>query len=234
MIRLLAAAITVLVVAAAGLVTVGLAFGNAALLLPKLPPSSGMDRFLLLVWPVACLVEVGFAGARRRWPSAKASSVRVLLRIAAAWLLGGGLLWGSVHLRGQVDWVLLGLWCMGAASVWEVLPRHDAQRSVATSLAIALVATGTLMVVGGWLKGGLTSLPLALSVGLLGWRLPDAWQRGVVVGCGAAAAVGLLSLGHFFGRVSVLQGAVVALSLVTVTLLLASRSRAASDEVAQL
>ena len=90
------------------------------------------------------------------------------------------------------------------------------------------------MVVGGWLKGGLTSLPLALSVGLLGWRLPDAWQRGVVVGCGAAAAVGLLSLGHFFGRVSVLQGAVVAVSLVTVTLLLASRSRAASDEVAQL
>ena len=58
MIRWLAAAIAVLVVAAVGLVAVGFVFGNPALLVPRVPPSSGMDRFLLVVWPTACLIEV--------------------------------------------------------------------------------------------------------------------------------------------------------------------------------
>lgn len=234
MIRLLAAAIAVLVVAAAGLVVVGLVFGNAVLLLPKVPPSSGMDRFLLVVWPAACLVEVGSAGVCRRWPSRSVLSVEVLLRLVAAWLLGAGLLWGSVHVRGQVDWLLLGVWCLAATAVWQVLPRERTQGGVALAIASALVATGALIVVGGWLKGGLASLPLALSVGLLGWRLQDAKQRGVVIGCGAAATVGLVSLGHFFGRVSVLQGAVVAVSLLTATHLLARRSQATRGDAAQL
>lgn len=210
----------------------GLAFGNAVLLLPKVPPSSGMDRFLLIVWPAACLVEVGSAVVCRRWPSRSVSSVEVLLRLVASWLLGAGLLWGSVHLRGEVDWLLLGLWCVAATVVWQVLPRERAQRGVGAAIAIALIATGTLMVVGGWLKGGLTSLPLALSVGLLGWRLQDVTHRGVVIGCGTAAMVGLVSLGQFFGRVSVLQGAVLAASLVTATLLLARRSPATRGEAA--
>ncbi|MDA0818308.1 MAG: hypothetical protein O2946_12180, partial [Planctomycetota bacterium] len=40
--------------------------------------------------------------------------------------------------------------------------------------------------------------------------------RGVVIGCGAAAVVGLVALGHFFGRVSVLQAGLIAGSLIAV------------------
>lgn len=216
MIRWLAAAIAVLVVAAVGLVAVGFVFGNPALLVPRVPPSSGMDRFLLVVWPTACLIEVLSAGLRARASAATAAAVGSVLRLAAAWQLGWGLLWGSVHLRGEPDSLWLGLWAVGGAVVWQVLPREKSQRWVATALVVALVATGGLIVWGGWLKGGLTSLPLACAVGLLVWRVKEPSFRGVVIGCGAAATVGLATLGHFFGRVSGVQAALLAASLVGV------------------
>ena len=68
----LAVAATVLVVAAVGLVAMGLAFGNPWLLLPRTPPRSGMDRFLLIVWPVGCLLEGLLAGLRLQVGHAKA------------------------------------------------------------------------------------------------------------------------------------------------------------------
>lgn len=55
----------------------------------------------------------------------------------------------------------------------------------------------------------------------LGWRTRDEQLREVVVGCGTAAVVSLLALGHFFGRVSDLQAACVAGVLVGLTLALA-------------
>lgn len=216
MIRWLAAAIAVLVVAAVGLVAVGCAFGNPALLMPRVPPSSGMDRFLLVVWPTACLIEVLIAGLRARASAATAAAVGGVIRLAAAWQLGWGLLWGSVYLRDKPDVMWLGLWAVAGAVVWQVLPREKSQRGVATALVVVLVATGAMMVWGGWLKGGLTSLPLACALGLLVWRVKEPSFRGVVIGCGAAATVGLVTLGHFFGRVSGLQAAILAVSLVGV------------------
>ena len=99
--RALAVAATVLVVAAVGLVALGLAFGNPWLLLPRTPPRSGMDRFLLIVWPVGCLLEGLLAGLRLQVGHAKAVAVGSGVRLAAACVLGWVLLWGSVHLRGE-------------------------------------------------------------------------------------------------------------------------------------
>lgn len=214
--RALAAAATVLVVAAVGLVAVGLAFGNPWLLLPRVPPRSGMDRFLLIVWPVACSVDVllgGLGSRRSRWASVGVASA---VRLVTAGCLGWVLLWGSVHLRGQPDWLLLTLWATGAAAVWQLTPRQKSPRVVGAAICLALVATGVLIVWGGWLKGGLTAVPLAVATGLTAWRIRDEHLRGVVLGCGTAAVVGLVALGHFFGRVSTLQAAVLADCLVAV------------------
>jgi hypothetical protein len=216
LLRALAVAATVLVVAAAGLVAMGLAFGNPWLLLPRLPPRSGMDRFLLIVWPAACLLEAVLAGLRPRTSAMALAVGGAVLRLAMAGVLGWVLLWGSVHLRGETAWLPLTLWSIGAAFVWQVLPRHTSQHVVTAAVALALVAAGVLIVVGGWLKGGLVALPLAMAIGALGWRARDEQLRSVVIGCGTAALVALVALGHFFGRVSVLQAGLMAASLVAV------------------
>ena len=214
--RALAVAATVLVVAAVGLVALGLAFGNPWLLLPRTPPRSGMDRFLLIVWPVGCLLEGLLAGLRLQVGHAKAVAVGSGVRLAAACVLGWVLLWGSVHLRGEPAWLLLAAWAVATAGVWQVLPRQTSQRVVAAAICFALVAAGVLIVLGGWLKGGLAALPLAVTIGLVAWRVRDKRLRGVVIGCGAAAVVGLVVLGQFFGRVSVLQAGLIAGSLIAV------------------
>lgn len=214
--RALAAAATVLVVAAVGLVAVGGAFGNPWLLLPRVPPRSGMDRFLLIVWPVACLVEVLLAGLGLRWSRRASVGVASAVRLVTAGCLGWVLLWGSVHLRGQPDGLLLALWTAGAAAVWQSVPRQKSQHFVGAAICVALIATGVLIVWGGWLKGGLTAVPLAVATGLTAWRIRDEHLRGVVLGCGTAAVVGLVALGHFFGRVSAPQAVVIAACLVGV------------------
>lgn len=203
--RLLAAAIAVLVVAAAGLVAVGLAFGNAGLLLPRVPPRSGMDRFLVIVFPAACLLEVGLAALRPQVSSAVHMGLGVSARLVAGTLFGWVLLWGSVYLRGEPDWLLLGAWAVTSAVLWQVMPRQRAQGVIAAALSLAILATGVLIVLGGWLKGGLATLPFAVATAGLSWRANDHGFRSIVIGSGTAALVGLLSLGHFFGRVSLVQ-----------------------------
>jgi hypothetical protein len=225
----LAAAIAVLAVAAAGLVAVGFAFGNAGLLLPRVPPRSGMDRFLVIVFPAACLLEVGLVSLRPQVSSAMQMGVGASARLLASVLLGWVLLWGSVHLRGEPDWLHLGAWAVGSAAIWQVMPRRCSQAVVAAALSLAILATGVLIVLGGWLKGGLGTVPFAVATAGLGWRTRDEQLREVVVGCGTAAVVSLLALGHFFGRVSDLQAASVAGVLVGLTLALAAWRPTRSD-----
>lgn len=215
--RLLAAAIAVLVVAAAGLVAVGLAFGNAGLLLPRVPPRSGMDRFLLIVFPAACVLEVVLASLRPRTAPAVMLGVEGCLRLLASVLCGWVLLWGSVYLRGEPDWIHLFAWAGMTAAVWQAVPRRQASRGVVAAVSVALLVTGVLIVLGGWLKGGLGTVPFAVATAGLGWRARDEQLRGVVIGCGAAALVALVALGHFFGRVSTLQAGLMAASLVAVS-----------------
>jgi hypothetical protein len=220
-IRAWAAAIAVLAVAAAGLVAVGFAFGNVALLLPRVPPRSGMDRFLLIVFPAACMLEAVLASLRPRAAPAVMLGVEGCLRLLASVLCGWVLLWGSVYLRGEPEWLHLFAWAVVTAAVWQAVPRRQSSRGVAAAVSVALLATGVLIVLGGWLKGGLGTVPFAVATAGLGWRTRDEQLREVVVGCGTAAVVSLLALGHFFGRVSDLQAACVAGVLVGLTLALA-------------
>ena len=230
--RRLAAAIAVLVVAAAGLVLVGLCFGNPVLLLPRMPPRSGMDRFLVIVWPLGCMGEVLLAALNARGVP-RASIVGGILRLVLAAVLGWALLWGSVYLRGELPWVELATWSVASAVVWQLIPREKAQPVVATMLVLALLILGVMIVLGGWLKGGLTALPMALSLGLLAWRVTDLRLRGVVLGCGAAGLMGLAALGHFFGRVSILQAGVLAAGLVAISSVVTRPPRVCRSEPLQ-
>lgn len=216
LLRALAVATTLLVVATGGLVALGLAFGKPWLFLPRVPPRNGMDRFLLIVWPMACLCEALLGGLRWRHPPAVQTVVNTAARLVVVAGLGWVLLWGSVHLREEPLNPLLAVWAVGAAVVWQVMPRQMAPAVVAGALGGALIATGVMIVIGGWLKGGLTALPLALAVAVLTWKVRDERLRGVVIGSAAAAVVGLVALGHYFGRVSTLQAAVIAACLVAV------------------
>jgi len=113
---------------------------------------------------------------------------------------------------------------IASATLWEVLPRQQRQAGMAAALCLTLLATGVLIVIGGWLRGGLSTLPFAVATAGLTWRCKDEGLRGVVLGCGAAAVVGLLSLGHFFGRVSVPQAGFLVGSLACYAALVSARA----------
>lgn len=207
--RSLAAAATVLVVAAAGLVAVGVAFGQPWLLVPRLPPRSGMDRFLLLAWPAACAVEVAVAEASRRNSGRSMSLAACAARIAAAVGLGWLLLSGSVHLQGEGSRLLLVSWAVALGAAWHLLAASGERPVAAISVVVAILVSGGLILVGGWIRGGLLAVPLAVAAGSVAAFAREPPLRKMVVGCAAAGLVGLVTLGHFFGRLSVLQAAVV-------------------------
>ena len=59
---------------------------------------------------------------------------------------------------------------------------------------VAVLATGGLILVGGWIRGGLVAVPIAVAVGGVACiRLTP--FRHVAVGCGAAGLLGLIGLG---------------------------------------
>lgn len=219
LLRALAAAATVLVVAAVGLVAVGGAFGNPWLLLPRVPPRSGMDRFLVWAWPTACLFEgmMAMAGDRSRWCPKQAFVEAGFGRLVAAAYLGGTLLAGSVFLQPDADVLPLLAWAALCGSAWHLIASSRQQVVAAVVLVVAVLATGGLILVGGWIRGGLVAVPIAVAVGGVACiRLTP--FRHVAVGCGAAGLLGLIGLGHFFGRVTVVQASTVVAASVAAVL----------------
>lgn len=204
--KTLAAAAGLLAAAAVGLVAVGLAFGNPWLLAPKVPTSSGMDRFLLWAWPTACLFEgvVATHVYRSGWSPSLFFLQGWCGRIVAAAYLGGTLLSGSVYLQHDADVLRPLAWAVLCGSAWHVIASSRQQVLAAAVLVVALLATGGLILFGGWIRGGLVAVPIAVAVGGVAsiTRTPF---RHVAVGCGAAGLMGLVTLGHFFGRVTVPQ-----------------------------
>lgn len=189
-----AAAIAVPAVAAVGLALAGI--------VPRFPPASGLDRLLVVAWPAACLLEAGLVAAGPR--------VRLVGRGLAAVILGGVVLYGSVHLAGAGNVPELVVWTAAGWAVWHVVARQGD----AVTLTLAILATGLVTVFEGWLRGGIAAVPLAVAVAVVAPLCTTPAARAAAIAAGAAAFVGLLTTGRFFGGLENVQAAALAAAAV--------------------
>ena len=181
--------------------------------LPSLPPMTGLDRFLVILLPVALAIE---AEAAANWISGFWLTAE---RGCVALLAVPVLLHGSVWLEGEMPAVVILAAALFLWASWEGITgdvRSSGDRVVALVTVGALVVAGLSIAMAGWLKGGLVALPLAgaLAGALLAeWGGGPTWRRsgsGEVGGtpaglpgltaAGLVALFGLVVVGRCFGR----------------------------------
>lgn len=130
-------------------------------------PVNALDRFLVIVFPATVAVELIAAS-----PSVS-RRLTWLLRIGLSAAVGRILLHGSVYLGGPLQaWneaeaaaVLAGA-AMTLTAVWwlvSALGRH-AGPAVPYSLAMSLLGSGLVVMLEGYLKGGIAPIPLAAAI----------------------------------------------------------------------
>lgn len=181
------------------------------------PPVNGLDRFLTIVLPVTLGIELiaGFSNLPN-W-------VAWILRISLAVMIPRILLHGSVYLSGN-DWTLWQaattmLACtLLLAVVWSLLfwlSQRSPGVSISLALYLATLCMGLIVMMGGYIRGGAAAFPLA---GVL--LASPIWIRWIttnygrldysgdsaVLGIGVVGLFGLLLVGVFFGRVSMICG----------------------------
>ena len=178
--------------------------------LPSLPPTTGLDRFLVILLPVALAIE---AEAAANWISGFWLTAE---RGFVALLAVPVLLHGSVWLEGETPAVVILAAALFLWASWEGITgdvRASGDRVVALMTVGALVVAGLTIAMAGWLKGGLVALPLAgaLAGALLAeWGGGPTWRRGEVwstpaglpglTAAGLVALFGLVVVGRCFGR----------------------------------
>ncbi|MFM7058844.1 MAG: hypothetical protein ACKO2P_18185 [Planctomycetota bacterium] len=186
--------------------------------IPAVPPVTGLDRWLLIGLPWLLIADV--AGSfLRRWQPAR------YLRSSAALIVAPVILHGSVHLEAAPALRVLSELTVGglltvtiAACVMLVMttladrPRHHSANLVPmlhAGLAVLTlqVAAATVML-GGWIRGGAAALPVAGScIGLL--TAAGVSRRPLVAALVYRWSIwslcGVVLLGHFFGRLGLVQ-----------------------------
>lgn len=191
---------------------------------PAVPPMTALDRWLLVAMPVLLLAEGMASNAP---PSSRGGlPLRGLAAAASAPII----LFGSVHLQSAPEWSLLpGLTVGGLlmtvsacalmamvstlaciSSGISVVPR-------ATLCVLTLQVAGLTVMLGGWVRGGAMALPLAGScAGMLLTGVALSWVTVVEVTLRWAclSLCGVVLLGHFFGRLSLLQAVLLLLAAV--------------------
>jgi hypothetical protein len=201
-----------LVTPLAGLIAcaLGIVVGLAVLgINPRVLPRNGLDRFLLILLPAALAVEL--LSTSRRVPCQVMVCLRFVIAAASSWIL----LYGSVYLQSQSDeWTwsdmifTLLVSSGGLFAAWEMvswLEKGTSLPAAPYSLALSILVTGLLTMLGGYLKGGMVAFPFAAA--LVGEalsrrkRVRDELQRGTL-GLGVVSLFGLLFIGRFFGSLS--------------------------------
>ncbi len=182
--------------------------------IPSLPPASGLDRFLLILLPVALAIE---AEAAAGWLDGFWLSVeRALVAMVAMPVL----LHGSVWLTGGSQRVWVGMFAAAFVlwGAWEGTAGHvraTGDRLVAAVTAVALLAAGLAIMLAGWLKGGVVAIPLAaafggatLVAGGTGFaRLGTKAGLAGLSSAGIVALFGLVVIGRCFGRLGTASAA---------------------------
>lgn len=206
------AAVAVIVAFVWGVVA-GLALLRA---LPALPPTTGLDRLLVILLPVAVAIEaeaaVGWLGGL--WLTVERGcvallSVAVLLH-GSVWMEAGGASAAAILAAS------LFLWASWEGLTGEV--RLTGDWVVAAVLVLAIVVAGMAIAMAGWLKGGMVAAPLSASLaGALvaalangaargradtGRRVVQAARDGLagLTAAGIVALFGIVVVGRCFGR----------------------------------
>ncbi|MEY3173512.1 MAG: hypothetical protein RLZZ436_1426 [Planctomycetota bacterium] len=190
----------------AGMATQGIA--------PALPPASGLDRWLLIAIPLLLVVDAACFAALFRQQTR-------LLRLAAAATAAPVILFGSVHLQVTPELTLLpgltlgGLLtvmaaCGTLAAVTMLADRGSEVSMVwrASGSLLVLQAAGMTVMLGGWIRGGAAALPFSGSCAgilLCGLTLRQPATAAVINRWACWSLSGVVLLGHFFGRLSLLQ-----------------------------
>ncbi|WP_182867506.1 hypothetical protein [Stieleria mannarensis] len=184
----------------------------------SVPPTTALDRMLLVILPAVLLVE---------WTAALprvATGFVWLLRISLVLLVPRILLHGSVYLTAPDEWtawqsaITIGL-CWALLSIcWGgllTLARRSPGISPPVSLCLSLQAAAATVMMAGYLKGGEAAMPITAA--LLGTTIMvGAVHRRrhgpvngrllmvppVLIGVGVIGLFGILFIGHFFGRVT--------------------------------
>ncbi len=174
--------------------------------LPALPPTTGLDRFLVILLPVALAIEAEAAAhwLGGFWLTAERGCV-ALLAVPV-------LLHGSVWLEDGAPAVVIAAAALFFWASWEGITgevRASGDRVAAIVTGLALIVAGLSIAMAGWLKGGLVALPLA---GALAGALVAEWRgsRGGgghassglagLTAAGIVALFGLVVVGRCFGR----------------------------------
>ncbi|WP_372895790.1 hypothetical protein [Stieleria sp.] len=182
------------------------------------PPSSGLDRLLLVVLPATLLIE-GIAAL-----PAVANRFAWGLRIGLILLTPRILLHGSVYVSDPESWtawqaaISFGVcWAM-LASCWGLMFALGSRRpgiSIPLSLGLAIGSAAATVMMAGYLKGGEAAMPMVaalLGTATVVWVMAGR-RRGasgeapsgvppVLIAVGVIGLFGVLFIGHFFGRVS--------------------------------
>jgi hypothetical protein len=190
---------------------------------PAWPPRVDQDRFLLLVFPAALLVE-SIAGVVK-WPR----WLRWLLRLAFAAVPARVLLQDSIYLsdvggKGTSEWtqsqsmlalsgvaILLALVWMALA----LLEKRTLSRSIPLALSMALSAAGVAVMLTGYITGGELGLPICAALAgaiAASCAAPAGDVRGSSVGIGVVGLFSILIVGRFFGSLSTEQALILFLA----------------------
>ncbi len=195
----------------------GMLAGSLILRLPFVwPPTTALQRLMMLVVPLATALEL--AAAWPKVPRRLVWTLRCLLSIAVVRCE----LHGSVYLGGSSaawSWwlaavVLSGCSLVGIA-VWLSLvwlTRRSPGVSLPLSVAQAQLCAGLTIMLTGYLRGGEAALPLFASlagVAVAGVFLTPGSNGEAVIGIGVVNLGALLLIGHFFGGLSAAQSVVI-------------------------
>lgn len=191
---------------------------------PAFPPTTALDRWLLIALPMLLLADV---------VAAQAPLVRghgLLLRVLAAVAAVPGILFGSVHLQAAPEWSLLPGLTLGGllitvfacalVAVVATLAETSSGISVVSRAALCVLTlqvAGLTVMLGGWIRGGALALPFAGSCGgmlLTGAVLSRATAVAVTIRWACLSLCGVVLLGHFFGRLTLFQGLLLLLAAV--------------------
>lgn len=195
-------------------VVIGAISGYAVLALwPRWPPANALDRFLVIVLPATVALL-----AIDRWPR-KSRAARWGLEFALAVAAVRILLDRSVYLQEDVRGV--GLLLLGSAGLLvsylclvqrlSVRRRHQGandgpvQGALLLALAAALLVTGLLIAMAGYIKGGAAALPwsAAIAGATIGSRL-GSQKPGLqgTIGLSVVLLFGFLFIGRLFGELT--------------------------------
>lgn len=189
---------------------VGLIVGCLVLRMrPVWPPTNGLGRWLLIVLPAVCSLEL--LANLRLIPRRAVWLLRGMLSLA----IGRILLHDSVYLGGQnSEWtateavIVLCMCSVLLAAEWGLLVTLS-QRTPGISLPLALAmsiqCSGIAVMLAGYVSGGAAAIPIAAAIAgcvlVTGLMRTPANLEGIV-GIGTVSLYSLLFVGRFFGKVS--------------------------------